>query len=324
MRADRLLSILLLLQVHRRMTARDLAQRLEVSERTIHRDMEALSSAGVPVTAERGTGGGWTLLNEYRTNLTGLNDGEIQALFLSSPTRLLNDLGLEQASQAALIKLLAALPSISRRDAEYVRQRIYVDTAGWHHADEDLHALPTLQESLWQERKIVFTYQKSEGAIERLADPLGLVAKGTIWYLVATVEEQVRSYRVSRIQNVEICPEPSVRPTDFDLATFWSQSSAQFVATLPRYSVTLRLQKDLLEPLIHASGRYMRIDKISSPDECGHLEIRLNFQMEEEACGYVLSFGPQVEVIDPPKLREKVISLAKNVLTFYMQSSNVP
>src|SRR5712692_1757631 len=135
MRADRLLSIVLLLQIHRRMTAHALAQRLEVSDRTIYRDMDALSAAGIPVYAERGTGGGCALLEAYRTNLTGLNEAEIQALFLTGPSRLLADLGLRSASEAALIKLLAALPSMSRRQAEYARQRIHVDVASWHHTE---------------------------------------------------------------------------------------------------------------------------------------------------------------------------------------------
>src|SRR5438874_11494791 len=130
MRADRLLSILLILQVHQRITARELSKRLEVSERTIHRDMEALGAAGVPVYAERGTGGGWVLSEAYQTNLTGLNEAEIQSLFLANPPHLLADLGLRQASEGALIKLLAALPSISRRDAEFARQRLHVDGAG--------------------------------------------------------------------------------------------------------------------------------------------------------------------------------------------------
>src|SRR5260370_16247347 len=124
MRADRLLSILLILQAHGRMTARELAQRLEVSERTIHRDMEALSTAGIPVTAERGIGGGWNLMENYRTNLTGLTEAEIQALFLTGPAHVLADLGLHKASEAALIKLFAALPAINRRNPEYIPQPI--------------------------------------------------------------------------------------------------------------------------------------------------------------------------------------------------------
>src|SRR5215468_2621132 len=201
MRADRLLSILMLLQVHRKMTASDLARRMEVCERTIHRDMEALGAAGVPVLADRGSGGGWRLLEGYRTNLTGLNEVEVQALFLSNPPRLLADLGLEKASDAALLKLLAALPAMQRDGAEYVRQRIHVDVAGWRQSEEAVPLLPVLQEAVWRERKLRFTYLRGDGVmVERVVDPLGLVAKGSIWYLVAAVEGEPRSYRISRLK----------------------------------------------------------------------------------------------------------------------------
>src|SRR5712691_4174354 len=206
MRADRLLSVLLLLQVHRRLTARELAKRLEVSERTIHRDMDALSAAGFPVFAERGIGGGWMLVEGYRTNLTGLNKDEIQALFLTKPLRVLADLGLEKASNAALIKLSAALPSAHRDGAEHARQRIHVDVTGWNRSNESIEFLPALQEAIWQERKLKFSYQRGGGcdAVERLADPLGLVAKGSVWYLVAGVEGEIRSYRVSRVSGAAL------------------------------------------------------------------------------------------------------------------------
>src|SRR5215831_17768904 len=186
MRADRLISIMLLLQVRRQITARELARRLEVSERTIHRDMEALGMAGVPVVAERGTGGGWSLLEGYRTNLTGLTGTEMQALLLAKPSPLLADLGLRQAAEVALLKLLAALPAMSRRAAEYARQRLHVDGAGWHEAAEAVPFLLPIQEAIWQERKLRLTYQRGDGAtVERLVDPLGLVAKGGVWYLAA-------------------------------------------------------------------------------------------------------------------------------------------
>ncbi|MGH2458446.1 MAG: helix-turn-helix transcriptional regulator, partial [Chloroflexota bacterium] len=157
MRADRLLSILLLLQTRQRITAGELARRLEVSERTIYRDMEALGSAGVPVLAERGTGGGWSLLEEYRTNLTGLTESEVRALFLTRPAKLLADLGLEKASDAALLKLLAALPAIHRLGAEDVRSRIFLDVAGWHRTDEAFPLLPTLQEAVFSDRALDLT-----------------------------------------------------------------------------------------------------------------------------------------------------------------------
>lgn len=316
MRADRLLSILLLLQVHQRMTARELARRLEVSERTIHRDMEALSGSGVPVVAERGTGGGWGLLEEYRTNLTGLNEAEIQALFLTKPSRLLEDLGLNQAAEAGLIKLLAALPAMHRRDAEYARQRIHVDAAGWHSAEEIVPLLPILQEAIWQERKLRLTYERGDTTVERLVDPLGLVAKGHIWYLVAAVEGQARSYRVSRIHGATLSDEPCVRPTDFDLASYWQQSSSEFQASIPRYTVTARVTQNSLSRIRH-SGRFITMEPLSEPNEEGWLTVHLHFQVKDEACGYLLSFGPEVEVLAPQEMREQVIQLAESVLEFY-------
>lgn len=323
MRADRLLSILLLLQVHRRMTAYELARRLEVSERTIYRDMEALSAAGIPVTAERGAGGGCILLEAYRTNLTGLNEAEIQTLFLTRPARLLADLGLNQASEAALIKLLAALPSMRRRDAEYVRQRIHVDVAGWHQAEEAVPCLPTLQEAVWQERKLYLTYQRNDGTIvERLVDPLGLVAKGSAWYLVAAVEDELRTYRVSRMHAARVTDQACVRPQGFDLAAYWAQSSAQFIANLPRYAVTVRMAAGVLQRVYRAGG-YARVEQAGPPDEDGWIKLHFLFDTEEVACGYLLSFGTQVEVVEPQELRERIIDLAASVVAFYAQRPEV-
>jgi predicted DNA-binding transcriptional regulator YafY len=316
MRADRLLSIMLLLQVHRRMTAGDLAQRLEVSPRTIHRDMEALGIAGIPVTAERGTGGGWRLLEEFRTNLTGLNEAEVQALFLTKPTRLLADLGLHKASEAAFIKLLAALPAMSRRGAEDVRQRIHIDLTGWRRSEEAVPCLPTLQEAVWQERKAVLTYQREDGIVERVVDPLGLVAKGSVWYLVAAVEGAPRTYRVSRMRAVTLTDEPAARPPSFDLAAFWEQSSAEFTAQLPRHPVLLRAAPDIL-PRLRYSGRFARIERMDPPDADGWVPVHIIFEDEHEAVSYALGFGPRIEVVEPASVRAQVIQAAQETAAFY-------
>jgi predicted DNA-binding transcriptional regulator YafY len=323
MRADRLLSIMLLLQVHRRITARELASRLEVSERTIHRDMDALSGAGIPVFAERGSGGGWALMEEYRTNLTGLNKDEIQALFLVNPSRLLADLGLGKASDAALIKLRAALPSVSRDEAEYARQRIYVDLAGWNHSQETIPHLPALQEAIWRERKLRFTYERTGcDGVERLVDPLGLVAKGSAWYLVAAVEGETRSYRISRVKDVEIMDEPCARPEGFDLAAYWEQSTASFKANLPRYEATVRVDPAIL-PRMYYGVRFARVERVGSPDKDGWVKVSMRFDVEEVACEYVLSFGTRMEVLEPEALRDMVINSAKGIIEFYDQKSNV-
>lgn len=317
MRADRLLSIMLLLQVHRRVTARELAKRLEVSERTIYRDMDALSGAGIPVFAERGSGGGWALMEEYRTNLTGLNKDEIQALFLFNPSHLLADLGLDKASDAALMKLRAALPSMSLDEAEYARQRIYIDMTGWSRSEEAIPLLPTLQEAVWKGRKLQFTYQRSGcPAAERLVDPLGLVAKGSAWYLVAAIDGETRSYRVSRVQDACVIEEPCVRPEGFDLASYWEQSTVRFKANLPRYQVRVRVSPAVF-PRIGYAGRFARIEQVDSPDEDGWVKVSIRFDVEEVACEYVLGFGAQMEVLEPASLREKVIASARSVIDFY-------
>jgi len=318
MRADRLLSILLHLQVHQRLTARELAKRLEVSERTIHRDMEALSAAGIPIIAERGIGGGWGLLEEYRTNLTGLNSIEIQALFLNQPARLLSDLGLHQAAEGALVKLLAALPSMHRQNAEYIRQRIHVDSTSWHSPEEAVPYLPTIQDAIWQERKLYFTYGRDGTSFERLVDPLGLVAKGSTWYFVAAVDGQLRSYRVSRIQTAKLSDQPSVRPADFDLAAYWQQSSTEFKASLPRYPATIRVNPAIIPHMRYAS-RYARIEHEDPPDAEGWIQLSMQFEEEDSAREYVLSFGSQIEVLEPQSLREQVIKAAESIVAFYAQ-----
>jgi predicted DNA-binding transcriptional regulator YafY len=298
MRADRLLSILLLLQVHRSLTARELATRLEVSERTIYRDMEALGAAGVPVLGERGTGGGWRMLEAYRTNLTGLNQAEIQTLFLAKPARLLSDLGLHQASEAAFIKLLAALPALSRRAAEDARQRLYVDAAGWQETREVVAALPTLQEAIWQERKVRYVYRLGNGGVvERVADPLGLVAKGRVWYLVAAIAGELRSYRVSRIQEISQLEEPCVRPPGFDLAAYWEQAATEFKANLPRFPAVVRVSPPLYARL--RRERSLRVEQAEEPEADGWVRLSVLFEEEHEACEHILRFGAEIEVLEP-------------------------
>ncbi|MBF6589595.1 MAG: YafY family transcriptional regulator [Ktedonobacterales bacterium] len=319
MRADRLLSILLLLQVNRRMTAHALATRLEVSERTIHRDMLALGTAGIPITAERGPGGGWGLLEAYQTNLTGLNIAEIQALALTGPARLLADLGLRQAAEAAFIKLLAALPAVRRRGAEDARQRIHIDAAGWRQSEEAAPCLSTVREAVWRERRLRLSYARGDEIVERQVDPLGLVAKGSVWYLVAAVEGEPRTYRISRMRQVEVTEAPCVRPEDFDLAAYWERSTAQFTASLPCYRATVCVDPAML-PRIRLGGRYARILCEHPADEEGWVTLDMQFEEEHNACEYALSYGQRMEVLAPQALRERVLRAAEEVVAFYRRA----
>jgi predicted DNA-binding transcriptional regulator YafY len=334
MRADRLLSILLLLQVNRRLTAGQLAKRLEVSERTILRDMDALTTTGVPVVADRGVGGGWSLMDEYQTKLTGLSAGEIQSLFLSRPSRMVADLGLKQESEAALIKLQASLPAAARLHAEFARQRILIDTRGWRDPSESAACLPILLDALWRNRQIRFLYAKvlCEPA-ERVAHPLGLIAKGSVWYLiakpvilsavegsafkalVASADAEPRTYRVSRIREVTTLDESSSRPPGFDLTTYWESSAAAFREQLPRYYASFRANPDIMRWVRY---RGWRLEEERQDDD--GVYIRVRFDADDEALQFALSFGDAIEVVEPPELRKKVIEAARAVMQRYQNS----
>ena len=322
MRADRLLSILLLLQVHRRVTARELAKRLEVSERTILRDMDALSGVGVPVVAERGAGGGWSLLESYQTKLTGLSAAEIQSLFLARPPRLMADLGLQHEADAAMIKLQASLPAASRQHADFARQRILVDTRGWRDPAESVACLPILFDALWRERQVRFVYTRVLGEPgERIVHPLGLVAKGSAWYLVARVErpeEDLRTYRLSRIREAAILDQPFASLAGFDLAAYWERSAADFREKLPRYYATFLASRAVMQWVRYRGWRLE--EEIADAADTQSVRIRLRFDAEEEAIQFALSFGGQIEAIEPPELRARVVAGAQAIVERYRTS----
>ncbi|MFD2368730.1 helix-turn-helix transcriptional regulator [Brevibacillus sp. GCM10020057] len=314
MRADRLVSILLLLQNHGRMTAKELAEKLEVSERTIHRDMEALGMAGVPVFAERGSNGGWALTEGYRTDLTGLKQSELQSLLLVSPTNQLDDLGMRASFDAAWQKLLAASPASIRQNAEHARQRIHIDGAGWHQVEESFPCLATVQEAVWQERALFIRYQRGEDSVERIVHPLGLVAKRSTWYFVAHVDSELRTYRISRLIEAHMLEDSFVRPEGFDLASYWEQSTADFRSSLPRYPARIRVLETLLPRLMQE--RYIQI-KSTQPAESGWVEAFVHFETLESACEIVLACGPRIVVLEPGELRARVTAEAAAILGLY-------
>lgn len=319
MRADRLLSLLLLLQTRGRMTARDLARRLEVSERTIYRDVSALSLAGVPVYAERGPGGGCALVEGYRTNLTGLTEPEARTLLISATAGPLVDLGLGGALDAALLKLLAALPAAQRDDAERARQRVHLDPSGWGQP-EPAPYLAAVQEAVWCERKLRLAYRKSNGQLaEYLVDPLGLVAKASVWYLVGAVTGALRTFRVSRVRAAEMTDLPGERPPDFDLPRYWDESSAQFQASWAQYPVTVSASPRFVATLpdIFGARAHTLIERAGPADARGWIQLTLTFDSFEVALGRVAGFGTSIEVLEPVELRDALLRLARDLVTFY-------
>jgi predicted DNA-binding transcriptional regulator YafY len=320
MRADRLISIVLLLQANGRMTAESLARRLEVSQRTILRDMDALSTAGVPVTAERGSGGGWRLIDGYETKLTGLTPAEIRSLFLARPPALLAELGIKEAADAAWLKLRAALPVGVREQAEFVRQRLLIDSRSWRDTAESLTSLPTILEALWAGRRLKFHYEKSDGeSSEREVDPLGLVARANRWYLVATRGDEQRTYRVSRIRSAEILPQPCIRPEKFDLAAHWEASTNRFREHLPRYDATLLVSHALLPWVCYRSWRVLEQVPVGE-----RFRVSMRFDAPEEARQFALAGGAELEVLEPQELREHVIATAQAVVAAYAARAAAP
>jgi serine phosphatase RsbU (regulator of sigma subunit)/biotin operon repressor len=228
MRANRLLSALLLLQAHSRLTGRELAKRLGVSERTVHRDMQALSAAGVPVFPWPGSERGWLLDEEWRTQIPGLEEEELDTL-LTAQTRVVGELQLAAAAQRALSNLKAEPPVSLRERTISIQQRLYVDTTDWSGTIENLSMLPLVQEAVWRDRKLAFRYWRAgRELVERTVDPLGLVVKSSTWYLFARTPDGFRTYRVSRIEEARILDEPAERPANFDLATCWKSSTEPF------------------------------------------------------------------------------------------------
>lgn len=227
------MSALLLLQAHGPLTGRELAKRLEVSERTVHRDMEALSAAGVPVFALRGANGGWQLDEDWRTQVPGLDAAELQALLMAQP-RVVGDAQLAAAAESALGKLMAALPKTLREQAAAMQERLYVDTTAWRGATEDLSMLPIVQDAVSRDRKLFFRYWKNREQVERTVDPLGLIAKSGTWYLVARTPDGFRTYRISRMDAATVLDQTSERPPNFNLAAYWKVSAAKFQEELNR------------------------------------------------------------------------------------------
>src|SRR5215208_1522243 len=241
MRASRLLSILLLLQTRGRMTAQALADELEVSVRTVYRDVDSLSAAGVPVYADRGPDGGYQLLDGYRTRLTGMTADEAEALFLAGIPGPAAELGLGTVVAAARLKVLASLPTELRARASRLVERFHLDAAAWYHADEPVPFLGPLSEAVWESQRIEIGYNRGDKTVDRILDPLGLVLKAGVWYLVAAADGQPRTYRVSRVARVASLDERFERPESYDLGAFWTESSAAYERDTPRIDVTLRL-----------------------------------------------------------------------------------
>jgi predicted DNA-binding transcriptional regulator YafY len=320
MRASRLVQLLLLLQARGRLTAGALALELEVSERTIHRDVEALSAAGVPIYAERGPHGGIQLVDGYRTRLTGLTGDEAEALFLSGLPGPAAELGLGTVVAAARLKVLAALPTELRARASRLVERFHLDAAGWFHVTDPVPHLGVLADSVWEARRVTVGYRRAGGEVERVLDPLGLVLKAGTWYLVASPRDgDARTYRVSRFSRVTPGTTTFERPPGFDLAEHWRVSIDAYERSAPRVDLEVRVDARAIGILADVVGeRAVRAaERIGPPDADGWQRLRLTVDWPEEVPGRLVALGDRLEVLEPAEIRAAVIATAERVVDRY-------
>jgi predicted DNA-binding transcriptional regulator YafY len=323
-RADRLLSLVLLLQARGRATAEALAAELEVSVRTIYRDLEALAAAGVPVLAESGPGGGCRLMEGYRFPLRGLRPDEAEALLILGVPGVLRELGLDRALDAAQRQIQVTAGSAETGTAALV----HLDMPRWFGGQEDVPCLRDVAQALRSRRRLALRYRPPDGrgdepgaAESRVVGPLGLVNKAGLWYLVASPagSSAVRAFRVARITSARVLAEPFERPADFELAAFWRQWSAEFEASRPRLPVTLRASPRALAAFGEIFGQSAgpALAAALPPDEDGWRVVTLSFEHERAAAHRLAGFGDQVEVLTPLSVRAGLLATARQILRRY-------
>jgi predicted DNA-binding transcriptional regulator YafY len=322
MRADRLLAILLLLQRGGRMTAGELARRLEVSERTIYRDLEALGAAGVPVYAEPGRGGGIRLVEGYRTDLSGLSLSEAELVPLLGLSGAFAGIALGSSLRRTETKLLMALGEDQRHRAEVAQKRIHVDLQRWWDHAEPVPHLAAVADAVLGARRLRITYRRGQDASEvrRKLEPLGLVVQGGTWYLVASAGRgEPRIYRISRIADVEALDETFDAPEGFDLETFWSGRKEEFHMTRPGYRVRLRARGHALRALRGGQWWDAVVEELEDAD--GWATVTVSVETKWTARDRMLALGAGAEVLEPPELRQMVVDALAGMGAIYANDS---
>jgi predicted DNA-binding transcriptional regulator YafY len=313
MRADRLLSILMLLQAHGKLTTQQMARDVGVSRRTILRDLDALSTAGIPVYTESGPGGGVALDENYQMALSGLSASDLPALFVSGMPSLLEHVGMEGRADDILLKLFAGLPAYHHQAVQQIRHRLHIDPVWWWYEEQPLSFWEQLQQAVFEDRKIRAGYERHDGSIsERVLEPYSLVSKAGIWYLVARREESWRTYRISRFHQVTLLAERFTRSMDFDLASYWQAHVEEMKSSLPHYDFTLRIPVEKEEFLrFHISGN-SAISEL--PDEPGWFKAEIQVPSLESAKMLIFGVGAAAEVVEPEELRQAILMEARQVV----------
>lgn len=319
MRASRLLSIMMFLQTRGRMSAEALADELEVSVRTIYRDIDQLSASGVPVYADIGRNGGFALLDGWKTKLTGLTAPEAQALFLSGLPGPAAEMGLGQEVQQAELKLLAALPADWQAEAKRISTRFHLDPAGWFQPGYVHAHLKSVADCVWAERRISVRYESWTKVSDKLLEPYGLVLKGGIWYVVAATDGQVRTYRLSGIQALIVTEETFSRPRDFDLPAYWAEAAQKFERDIYISTAKVRATERGIRRLKEISQTVKSAIEAAAIifDQAGWATVTVPMEEIGWATREITRIGPEVQVLEPADLRDAVATVARSMAALY-------
>ena len=327
MRADRLISLLLLLQNRGRMTAHQLAEELEVSVRTVYRDVEALGAAGVPIVAETGHAGGYRLIDGYRTRLTGLTAEEARAAFLAALPGPAAELGLGAAVAAARLKLRAALPDALREHADLIQERFLLDAPGWYGgpADETPY-LPAVAEAVWERRVVAVRYRrwKAPTEVDRRLEPHGLVLKAGRWYLVAACDGALRTYRVDQILALDVLEETFTPRPGFDLGAHWHAQLAEFDARRHTDEAVLRLTPAGVTRLrsLPDAAFATAVAATGTATADGWTLATVPIESVDHAHDELLRLGADVEVLSPPALRARLTATVRALAERYLTAAD--
>lgn len=322
MRASRLLTILMILQTRGRTSAETLAEELEVSVRTVYRDIDQLSAAGVPVYAETGRNGGFALLDGWKTRLNGLTAPEARALFFSGLPGPAGELGLGDEAAQAELKLLAALPADWQAEARRMSSRFHLDPRGWFQPGHKPEFLKLVAEAVWNATRIAIRYESWTDTRDRVIEPLGLVLKGGIWYVVAQREGNIRTHRLSQIQALGPTGETFTRPKDFDLPSHWVEATKQFERDIYVGTARVRANERGRRKLRGLSDTVREaIDAVTlTPDAEGWAEFDVPIEEVGWASFEFIKIGGDVEVLSPPELRERVVANVQKMARLYRVS----
>ncbi|WP_032122157.1 helix-turn-helix transcriptional regulator [Clostridium amazonitimonense] len=315
MKADRLISILMLLQIHKKLTAKELSERLEVSVRTIYRDVESLSGLGIPVFSDRGTNGGIELLGDYKTSLNGINNDEIYSLFLPTGDKILEDLGIQKLKDSTVLKLLGNSSPYQIKEIENIQNYIYIDMHTWGENPTNVSKdiISVLQNAIWNSKVLKIIYRKMNETKEVVLNPLGLVCKRGTWYLIGINSEIIKTYKVSSIESSLLSDEHFKRPKDFNLEAHWKSSTSNFKSLIPKYNFTFKVNPSILN---HIQERnFITINNKVIKDKELYLDI--NFDSIWQGIEFAFTYGKDIKIIKPMEAIDEIKAKSSEIVKLY-------